>query len=271
LIDLVATSVDELADKLDGRTVRRFDGRTVTLQTRGARVERVAMTTRQRLLSAIAHPQVAYILMSLGLLGLTVEMWNPGLVLPGVVGGVSLLLAFFAFQVLPVNEAGFLLIALGIGLLVLELKVPSFGALGIGGAASLVLGSMMLTRDVPEIAIGAGLVLPVAVGFSAVFLFLGRLALTAQRRPAVTGAEGMRGAVGLALTGIAPGSPGQIAVHGETWRAVSQQPIAGGDRVEVTAIDGLTLTVRRLEQTRPGALTTTDSDPALSPPGKEPR
>jgi membrane-bound serine protease (ClpP class) len=250
LIDLVATSVDDLVSKLDGRTVARFDGRTVTLQTRGARVERVAMTTRQRLLSAIAHPQVAYILMSLGLLGLTIEMWNPGLVLPGVVGGVSLLLAFFAFQVLPVNEAGFLLIALGVGLLVLELKVPSFGALGIGGACSLVLGSMLLTRDMPEIAIGPGLVLPIALGFSTVFLFLGRLALTAQRRPAVSGAEGMRGAVGLALTAIAPGTPGQIAVHGETWRAVSTHPIAPGDRVEVTAIDGLTLTVHGPQQAR---------------------
>jgi membrane-bound serine protease (ClpP class) len=250
LIDLVATSVDDLVGKLDGRTVARFDGRTVTLHTRGARVERVAMTTRQRLLSAIAHPQVAYILMSLGLLGLTIEMWNPGLVLPGVVGGVSLLLAFFAFQVLPVNEAGFLLIALGVGLLVLELKVPSFGALGIGGACSLVLGSMLLTRDMPEIAIGAGLVLPIALGFSAVFLFLGRLALAAQRRPAVSGAEGMRGAVGLALTAIAPGAPGQITVHGETWRAVSPHPIAAGDRVEVSAIDGLTLTVHGQQKAR---------------------
>ena len=250
LIDLVATSVDDLVGKLDGRTVARFDGRTVTLHTRGARVERVAMTTRQRLLSAIAHPQVAYILMSLGLLGLTIEMWNPGLVLPGVVGGVSLLLAFFAFQVLPVNEAGFLLIALGVGLLVLELKVPSFGALGIGGACSLVLGSMLLTRDMPEIAIGAGLVLPIALGFSAVFLFLGRLALAAQQRPSVSGAEGMRGAVGLAVTAIVPGAPGQITVHGETWRAVSPQPIAAGDRVEVSAIDGLTLTVHGQHQTR---------------------
>jgi membrane-bound serine protease (ClpP class) len=152
--------------------------------------------------------------------------------------------------VLPVNEAGFLLIALGVGLLVLELKVPSFGALGIGGACSLVFGSMLLTRDIPEIAIGAGLVLPIALGFSAVFLFLGRLALAAQRRPAVSGAEGMRGAVGLALTAIAPGAPGEITVHGETWRAVSPHPIAAGDRVEVSAIDGLTLTVHGQQQTR---------------------
>ncbi len=247
LVDLVATSVEDLIGKLDGRTLIRFDGRTATLHTRGARVERMEMTTRQRLLSAIAHPQVAYILMSLGLLGLTVEMWNPGLVLPGVVGGVSLLLAFFALQVLPVSTAGLLLIALGLGLLVLELKLPSFGALGIGGAVSLVLGSMMLTREMPDMGLSLGFVLPIALGFSAVFLFLGRLALKAQRRPAVTGVDGMRGAVGVALAAIAPGHTAPIAVHGETWQATSLQPIAAGDRVQVTAVDGLTLTVRSLD------------------------
>ena len=248
LIDLVSSNVDDLIARLDGRTVSRFDGRSMMLHTRGARVERVAMTTRQRLLSAIAHPQVAYILMSMGLLGLTVEMWNPGLVLPGVVGGVSLLLAFFAFQVLPVNMAGVLLMALGLGLLILELKMPSFGALGIGGAVSLVLGSMMLTRELPDLGLSLGFVLPIALGFSALFLFLGRLALTAQRRPAVTGVEGMRRAAGVALSAIAPGGTGQIAIHGETWRAMSPQSIAAGDRVQVTAIDGLTLTVVALDR-----------------------
>jgi membrane-bound serine protease (ClpP class) len=247
LIDLVAGSVDDLIGKLDGRPVSRFDGRGVTLHTRGARVERVAMSTRQRVLSAIAHPQIAYLLMSLGLLGLTVELWNPGLVLPGVVGGISLLLAFFAFQVLPVDTAGLLLIALGIGLLVLELKVPSFGALGTGGALSLVLGSMMLTRNMPDLALGPTLVLPVALGLAALFLFLGRLALVSHRRPAVTGVEGMQGAVGVALSPIPPGGTGQVAVHGETWQAKASQAIIAGDRVEVTAIEGLTLTVARRE------------------------
>ena len=173
--------------------------------------------------------------------------------LPGVVGGVSLLLAFFAFQVLPVNAAGLLLMALGIGLLVLELKVPSFGALGIGGAVSLVLGSMMLTRDMPDIAIGPGLVLPVALGFSA--------GVPVPRAACADGAAAAgrdrrrRHARrrGVALTAIAPGAPGHIAVHGETWRATSSQPIAAGDRVQVTAIDGLTLTVLRLDQARADA------------------
>ena len=209
LVDLVAGSVDDLIGRLDGRTVSRFDGRGVTLharRTRGTGRHEHAATRAER----DAHPRIAYLLMSLGLLGLTVELWNPGLVLPGVVGGISLLLAFFAFQVLPVDTAGLLLIALGIGLLVLELKVPSFGALGTGGALSLVLGSMMLTRNMPDLALGPTLVLPVALGLAALFPFLGRLALVSHRRPAVTGVEGMQGAVGVALSPIRRAAPGRL-------------------------------------------------------------
>jgi len=248
LIDLVATSVEDLVNKLDGRTVTRFDGRSVTLHTHGARIERMAMSTRQRILSAIADPQIAYLLMSLGLLGLTIELWNPGLVLPGVVGGVSLLLAFFAFQVLPVSTAGLLLMALGIGLLVLEVKIASFGALGVGGAVSLVLGSMMLTRDMPDVGLTIGLVAPIALAFAGIFLFLGRLAVAAQRRPPVTGAEGMLGAPGRALSDIVPGSAGQVAAHGETWAATSTEPITAGDQIRVTGLDGLTLTVEKARE-----------------------
>jgi membrane-bound serine protease (ClpP class) len=144
LIDLIATDIPDLLRKVDGREVRRFDGSTITLHTAGARTEPVEMTLRQRVLSAIAHPNIAYILMSLGVLGLTIELWSPGAVLPGVVGGICLLLAFFAFQVLPVNYAGALLIVFGLLLLVLEIKVTSYGVLGIGGVVSLLLGSMIL-------------------------------------------------------------------------------------------------------------------------------
>ena len=133
LVDLVAGSLDELIAKLDGRTIHRFSGAQQTLHTAGARRQSVEMTWRQRFLSTLAHPQIAYLLFTLGLLGLTVELWNPGTALPGIVGGVCLLLAFLAFQVLPINVAGLLLIALGVGLLVLELKFPTFGALGVGG------------------------------------------------------------------------------------------------------------------------------------------
>src|SRR3989441_3542491 len=144
LIDLVAADIPELLKKLDGRTVTRFDGTVLTLRTHGARVVPVTMSLRQRVLSAIAHPNVAYLLLSLGTLGLTIELWSPGAVLPGVAGGLCLLLAFFALQVLPVNFAGLLLILFGLVLLALEIKVPSYGLLTVGGLASLVFGSMIL-------------------------------------------------------------------------------------------------------------------------------
>jgi membrane-bound serine protease (ClpP class) len=244
LIDLTARDVGELLDRLDGRTITRFDGRTATLRTRGAELQRMDMSRRQRFLGALAHPQVAYILMSLGILGLTVEIWNPGAVLPGVAGGLCLLLAFFAFQILPVNTIGLLLMLFGIALLILELKVPSFGALGIGGTVSLVVGSVMMTRGaVPGVDVSLTAVIPVALAVAAIFLALGRLALAAQRRPAVTGREGMIGAVGRARDPLNADRPGYLDVHGEMWRAVSRQPIAAGQQVRVIAIDGLTLVV----------------------------
>ena len=244
LIDLNARDVDDLLERLDGRTIKRFDGRTTVLRTDGAEIRRIEMSRRQAFLGAIAHPQVAYILMTLGILGLTVELWNPGAVLPGVAGGLCLLLAFFAFQILPVNTIGLLLILFGIALLILELKVPSFGALGVGGTVSLVVGSIMMTRNtVPGVDVGLGGIVPVALGLAAIFLFLGRLALAAQRRRPVTGSEGMLGEIGRARDPLEPGVPGYIDVHGEMWRAVSREPIAAGQRVRITAIEGLTLVV----------------------------
>src|SRR5688500_16690582 len=156
LIDLVSADVDRILDELDGRMIRRFDGRAAQLNTANAEIRRVTMTWRQRFLSAIAHPQVAYLLMTLGILGLTVELWNPGAVIPGVVGGLALLLAFFAFQIVPVGTTGLLLIVFGIALLILELKVPSFGVLGIGGTVALMIGSIMATREVPGVRIQLG-------------------------------------------------------------------------------------------------------------------
>ena len=243
LIDLSAKDVDDVLMQLDGRTIKRFDGRSTTVQTKDAEIRRLDMTRRQRFLSAIAHPQVSYILMTLGLLGLTVELWNPGLIAPGVVGGLCLLLAFFAFQILPVNMAGLLLVVFGIALLVLELKVPSFGALGIGGAVSLILGSVMLTDVVPGVRVGLGVILPAAIGFAALFLFLGRLALRAQMRPPVTGAQALIGQVGRVRTPLLANEPGLVDLRGEIWRAVSQVPMPPGHPVRVSRVDGLTLTV----------------------------
>ena len=226
LIDLSAKDVDDVLMQLEGRTIKRFDGRSTTVHTKDAEVRRLDMTRRQRFLSAIAHPQVSYILMTLGLLGLTVELWNPGLIAPGVVGGLCLLLAFFAFQILPVNMAGLLLVIFGIALLVLELKVPSFGALGVGGAVSLILGSVMMTDVVPGVRVGLGVILPAAIGFAVVFLFLGRLAVRAQMRPPVTGAQALVGQLARVRTPLLPREPGLVDLRGEIWRAISLGSVA---------------------------------------------
>jgi membrane-bound serine protease (ClpP class) len=201
------------------------------------------MTRRQEFLSAIAHPQIAYLLLTLGMLGLTIELWNPGGIFPGVVGGVSLLLAFFALQVLPVNTTGLLLVLFGLGLLILELKVPSFGILGIGGTISLLFGSIMMTRETPGVAVSLRVIVPAVLGVAVIVLFLGRLAFAAQAKPPTTGAEGLIGAEGRARAPLAPGTPGHIDVHGEIWQAFSSMPVAAGSKVRVVDINGLTLVV----------------------------
>jgi membrane-bound serine protease (ClpP class) len=244
LVDLVASDISDLLHKLDGRTVTRFDGTTVVLKTASARVIPIAMTLRQRILSSIAHPNVAYLLLSLGTLGLTLEMWSPGAVLPGVVGGLSLLLAFFAFQILPVNFAGVLLILFGMTLLVLELKVTSYGLLTVGGLASLLFGSMILVDSpLPELQVSLRVVLPIVFGFAGIAAFLVKLAVASQRLRPATGVTAMIGESGQALTAIEPGREGRVMTHGEIWTAIAAEPIAQGARVRVTRVDGLTLTV----------------------------
>jgi membrane-bound serine protease (ClpP class) len=247
LIDLVASDVPDLLRKLDHRPVRRFDNRQVTLVTTGASVVPIEMSQRQRALSAIAHPTIAFLLLSLGVLGLTVELWTPGAVVPGVVGGISLLLAFFALQLLPVNYAGLLLIVLGLLLLGLEIKVTSYGLLTVGGLVSLVLGAMILIdAPEPELRLSLRFVAPVVLGTAGVGLFLVRLAVKVQRQGPVTGTAGMIGAVGEILTAIEPGRPGQVRLRGEIWRAVSTEAIPEGTRVRVIDLDGLTLTVQQV-------------------------
>ena len=246
LVDLVATSLDDLLKKLDGRIVTRFDGRSVTLRTASLTIVPIEMTLRQRILSAVAHPNIAYILLSLGMLGLTIELWSPGAVLPGVVGGLSLLLAFFGLQVLPINFVGLVLMLFGLVLFALEIKVTSYGLLTVAGIISLIFGSLMLIDSpAPELQLSLGLILSVVLGFTAIAAFLVRLALTSQRTAPVTGVEGLIGETGHALEPIVPGTPGRIRVHGEIWNAVANETIASGDRTTVTNVHGLTLTVRK--------------------------
>lgn len=246
LVDLVVADVPQLLARLDGQTVRRFDGRTVVLHTARARVVPLEMNWRQRTLSALAHPNIAYLLLSLGMLGLTIELWNPGAILPGVAGGICLLLAFFTFQVLPVNYAGIMLILFGVALLVLEVKVVSHGVLSVGGILSLLFGSMMLMdTTAPELQVSLSVILPVVAGLSAILLVLVRLGIASQRRRPTTGTAGMIGTSCRALGPIEPPAPGRVSTRGEIWTAVADEPIAEGEEVFVTGIDGLTLRVGR--------------------------
>lgn len=246
LIDLIAKDVPDLIRQLDGRTVRRFNGETVTLQLASPALRTIEMTTAEKILSAIAHPQIAYLLFTLGTLGLTIELWSPGAILPGVAGGICLLLAFFALQVLPVSYSGMLLILLGFVLLVLEVKVTSHGLLAVGGITSLFFGSLMLIDSpLPEMQIGLRVIVPVTLALSGIVLFLVGLAVRSRRLPVVTGEIGMLNATGEAITSIAPGGVGRVSAHGEIWTATADEPVSAGDRVMITAIKGLLLTVKR--------------------------
>jgi membrane-bound serine protease (ClpP class) len=172
-------------------------------------------------------------------------MWNPGAIFPGVAGGLCLLLAFFAFQVLPVSSVGVLLILFGLVLLVLEVKVTSYGLLGIGGVLSLFFGSILLMDSpLPELQVGMRVIAPVTLTLSAIILFLVQLAVKAQRTQPITGEDGMREGLGQALTAIDPGGTGRVRTRGEIWTATAEEPITAGDMVRVTGLQGLTLTVR---------------------------
>jgi membrane-bound serine protease (ClpP class) len=245
LIDVIATDLPDLLKKIDGRTIHRFDGTPVTLRTAGAARHDVEMTWAQKVLSAVAHPQIAYLLLMLGTLGLTVELWNPGAVLPGVAGGICLLLAFFAFQVLPVSSVGVLLILFGLVLLMLEVKVTSYGLLAGGGILSLFFGSILLIDSpLPEFQLGMRFVLPVTLTLSAIIIFLVQLAVKAQRIQSVTGEDGMLQTLAQAVTSIAPGTTGRVQTRGELWSATATEPINAGEMVRIVGLDGLLLKVR---------------------------
>jgi len=242
LIDFVVSDLPELLQRLDGQEVR-MGSNTITLQTQNAMVKEFPMGWRLEALKAISDPNIAYALMTIGMIGLIAEMYNPGAILPGIVGAISLILAFYSMQSLPVNYAGVLLLLLGIVLLILEVTVTSFGLLAIGGVISMILGSLLLMNDeFPYYQISWSVILPVVavtVGFT--FLVVG-LGVKALRRRTVTGSEGMVGLVGLAKTNLAP--DGKIFVHGEIWDAVSVEPVQAGNPIEVTKIDGLKLHVK---------------------------
>jgi len=242
IVDLVADSTADLLDKIDGRVVKTPTGEVV-LHTRGAAIRPIGIGFRDRVLNIITDPNVAYVLMMLGMLGLFFELSTPGVILPGVVGGISLILAFFAFQSLPISYAGLLLILFGVVLLIAEVKVTSHGVLAVGGVVAMLLGSLMLF-DTPtaELRVSWWVILPTVGVTAAVFAVALAAGLRALARRPITGAAGMVGGTGVARSALDPA--GEVSVQGELWRAVAEDgPIAIGETVRVTAVDGLTLKV----------------------------
>ncbi len=251
VVDLVADSLPDLLDKIDGRAVKTPRG-VVTLATRGAPVTPIEIGFRDRVLNVITDPNVAYVLMMLGMLGLFFELSNPGAVLPGVIGGISLILAFFAFQSLPINYAGLLLILFGIVLLVAEIKIVSHGILAIGGIVSMALGSLMLF-DAPEIGLRVSwwAIVPMVGATGALFLFVVAAGVRALGRRQLLGPSGLVGQLATVKERLAP--EGQVQVYGEIWRAVAEgEPVEAGAHVRVVAVNGLTLKVARAD-TKGGA------------------
>jgi len=251
LIEVVANDRGELLKWLNGREIKRFDGRTEKLDTAAPEIVVVAPSASDKLLSVIAHPNIAYLLLLLGMVGIYFELSHPGAVLPGVLGGVSILLALFALSVLPVNYVGVLLILLGIGFFVAEVKVASYGLLTVAGLASFVLGSLMLIRSpFPALRVGLAVVLPTAVAVAFVVIFLLTRVLRSHRKPPITGAEGLVGEIGDAAVALAPG--GKVFVHGEYWDAVSHTPVPLGAKVRVLKVDGKRLEVEPAGGSAPG-------------------
>jgi membrane-bound serine protease (ClpP class) len=241
VIDLIASDMAELLARLDGRRVE-VGGEEVVLATADHEIVSYEPDWRTELLGLITNPNVAYILMLIGIYGIIFEFYNPGMVAPGVAGAISLLLALYAFQVLPVSYAGLALIGLGIALMVSEMVLPSFGALGVGGVVAFVVGSIMLMdTDAPGFGISWQLVGGVSLGAAALLLLLMAMLTRSQRRAVVTGQEEMLRSRARVVDWQA--GAGRVRVHGEVWRARGPADLAPGQEVQVTAIDGLTLEV----------------------------
>ncbi len=243
VIDMIASSRSDLLQKLNGRAINR-DGKTLYLKTAGAGIVMHEMGTREKILDTISNPNVAYVLMMLGMLGLFFELSNPGVILPGVIGGISLILAFFAFQTLPVNYAGVLLILLALVLFIAEIKVVSHGMLTVGGIISMILGSLLLFESPEPYMRVSWSVILVTVLCVAVFASVAvSKAVKAHRQKPASGKEGLVGEEGRADSDISP--EGKVFVRGEYWEASSDQDITMGDKIVVTGVEGMRLKVKK--------------------------
>ncbi len=246
VIDFIAGDLADLMAQLDGHTVS-INGRDILLTTAGRTVDRVDPDWRTRLLAVITNPTVAYMLMLLGIYGLIFEGYNPGAIVPGVVGAIALLLALYALQLLPVNYAGMALIVLAIILMIAEFLMPSFGALGIGGIIAFVIGSVILIdTDVPGYGVSMPLIISLSTSGALVLLGIIWLAMKSRQRPIVSGAEEMSQTTAEAIDDF--DLEGPVWVHGERWRARSTAPVRKGQKLRVTRMDGLLLHVEPMDQ-----------------------
>jgi membrane-bound serine protease (ClpP class) len=244
IVDLIAADVPDLLKQIDGRRVT-LSGVEVEVKTEGAEIIRVPMSKRQEFLATITNPNIAYLLMLLGTLGLIFEFTHPGIGFPGIAGLICLLLALYAFQALPVSYAAIALIVLGVGLLIAEIKIVSHGLLAVGGVIALTLGSLMLFESpYPELEVSLGVIIPTVVTLSAIILFVLARALRAQTARVTTGAQGLLGEIGVTSSKLDP--EGTVFVHGELWNARGAQPIAKGEKIRVIQVDGLRLVVDKL-------------------------
>lgn len=242
VIDLVARDRGELLQELEGRRIMQ-NGRETVLRLAGAAVVSAEMQPGERILGVISNPDVAYVLMMLGMLGLFFELSTPGAILPGVIGGISLLLAFFAFQALPVNYAGVLLILLALVLFIAEIKVVSHGMLTVGGVIAMVLGSLLLFESpAPYLRVSWSVLVVTVLATAGFFSMVIAKSLRVHRKKPVTGREGLLGQEGRAESEVAP--EGRVFVYGEYWEAWSDQPISAGSRVVVEQVEGMRLKVR---------------------------
>ncbi len=249
LIDVVANDIPELLKLLDGRNIVRFDGSEQVLELSGAVVQSYELTNRQRILLPLVNPQLAFVLLILGALGIYIEFTHPGLIVPGVAGAILVIVGLMALTMLPINWAGAALIVLGLACFILEAMMPTGGILALGGAVSMVLGAVMLVdTGIPELSIGWGTAIAVTLPFALITVFLLRLAVKSYQYKVATGSESMVGEIGVAKTDVA--AEGRVFVHGEWWNANSDQPIPSGQKVRIVGVDGLNLKVEQagLEQ-----------------------
>ena len=244
VVDLVSSDLQDLLTKIDGRVVK-FDGVTRTLLTKGQKPRSLQMSWRYRFLDIISNPSIAYILLMLGIYGIFFELSNPGAILPGVVGGIFLILAFYALQMLPISFAGLALILFAIILFIAEIKVVSHGLLAVGGVISLLLGSLMLIESPAEyMRISLTVIIPAVLVSAAFFIFAVTMAVRARLTKPTTGMEGLVGEIGIASTPIA--FEGKVSIHGEFWNVISDQNIEKGEKVQVIGVNNLKLTVKKI-------------------------